>query len=667
MRTCAARCVRAVVTVAGGHRRTPLLPTLLLLVGFVAMRCALAQTQESTATQADFGTVIGSLKLMSLEQLANVQVTSVSKTGQPLSDAAAAIYVISHDDIVRSGATSLPEVLRLAPNLQVFQTSPSNYVITARGFSGNSADQNFSDKLLVLIDGRTVYSPLYSGIYWDAQNPPLDDIDRIEIISGPGATLWGANAVNGVINIITRRSSQTPGAEVSVGGGNLQKSVDAQYGGAINPSATYRVYIQAFQDDSFGSAQGIRADDGWYNAQAGFRSDWSTAADAITLQGDTYRGNENSPDASDVALAGSNLLARWQHPFSPSANLQLQAYYDQSQRFTENGGAFVLNTYDLELQNSLLLAGIHSIVWGADERISRYGITNTPTLLFIPESRTLNLSDVFTQDTIAITPQVAAIVGIKLEDDPYTGTTALPNVRLSWKPSDGALLWSAVSRAIRSATPFDRDVVEYLSGTRFLVGGPDFRSEKLTAYELGYRGEFSSTWTLSISTFFNSYDDLRSIEFAPNGQILPLQWGNDMRGTTYGSEIWGKYQALSWWRLAFGWSELREDLSFRPGSSGLLGTAQAGDDPEHQASLRSSMDFGRVAFDADLRTVSPLPDPAVPGYTELNARIAWHASRIWDIALSGANLLHPHHQEFTVPPSDLIGRSVLLSATLRVR
>ena len=608
---------------------------------------------------------VEALKRLSVEELMNVAVTSVSKTAEPLSDAAAAIYVINHEDIVRSGATSIPEILRLAPNLEVFQVSPTNYIITARGFSGNSAAQSFSDKLLVLIDGRSVYSPLYSGVYWDAQSLPVEDIERIEVISGPGATLWGANAVNGVINIITRKSSDTQGGFVSVDGGNLAKDAVLQGGAHISDDASYRLYALGSTRSALQTPSGSSADDSWYKAQAGFRADFGPAANALTVQGDFYRANETEPGGQDVSIAGSNVLTHWQHTVSDHSAVELLAYYDQTQRFTIGGGAFVLNTYDIEFQDSLTLFGSNELVWGAGERLSRYDITNTSTFLFFPDARTLSLGDAFVQDGIALSHNLKLILGLKLEDDPYSGTTPLPNVRLSWKLAPNALLWSAASRAIRSPTPFDRDVGEYLAGTLFLVGGENFMPEKLTAYEVGFRGQVDSRLSFSISGYYNVYGDLRSIEFAGNGAVLPLHWGNGMEGDTKGVEVWGNYQVTDAWRLAFGFDHEHEDLRFAPGSSGLLGISQAGDDPGGQASLRSLLNLTRdLTLDADLRYVSSLPDPAVPAYTELDVRFGWHLSRHWLLALSGFNLLHAHHQEFTVPPSDFVSRSFLLSAKL---
>jgi iron complex outermembrane receptor protein len=363
-------------------------------------------------------------------------------------------------------------------------------------------------------------------------------------------------------------------------------------------------------------------------------------------------------------LSGADVLARWQHSLTDTSTLQVQSYYDQTQRFTIGAGAFVLNTYDIEFQDSLELGTWNSIVLGGGYRGSRYDITDTTSFLFYPNNATLDLSDIFAQDTIALATKLKLILGIKLENDPYSGTTPLPNARLSWNASDTVMLWSAVSRAIRSATPFDRDVAEYLGSTLFLVGGPDFKPEQLTAYEVGYRGQIASFLSVSASAFYNVYNNLRSLEFAPDGLVLPLQWGNSMYGDTYGVEVWGNLQVRSWWQLAVGLNELRENLRFQPGSSGLLGIPQAGDDPDYQASLRSSMSFRSFTLEADLRNVGSLPNPAVPGYTELNARLGWQISKRWGAAISGSNLLHANHEEFTVPPSEEIPRAVFATARL---
>ena len=607
------------------------------------------------------------LSKLSIEDLTNLKITSVSKTPESLSDAAAAIYVISGEDIRRSGATSIPEMLRLAPNLQVAQTSPSNYIITARGFSGNSAAQNFSDKLLVLIDGRSVYNPLFSGMYWDMQDVQPEDIERIEVISGPGATLWGANAVNGVINIVTRKSSDTQGGTLELGAGNQQASASLQYGGKLSDDLAYRLYAKTFRDSSFETSSGASAQDGWSKPQGGFRLDWTPPGNQLTLQGDLYNGREHALGAPDQLISGGNLQANWQHEFGSGSSLQVLAYYDEVRRAPDDrNGEFTLNTYDIEIQHNFALGSWNNIVWGAGERITDYAITDqlssVSSLLFVPPRGQLNLTDAFVQDQLSLAENLDLILGIKLEDDPFSGISPMPNARVSWRVSDSTMLWAAASRAIRSPTPFDTDVVEKLGTSVLLTGNPDFLPEKLTAYEIGYRGQLSPRVSVSISAFDSEYDDLKSIEFSPLGGFpqFPIHWGNMMAGRVFGVEAWGNYLAADWWRLSAGFNIQSESLRFKPGASGLLGLAQAGDDPHHQASLRSSMDLSdRITFDADVRYVGTLPNPNVPAYVELNARLGWAISDSVELSLSGFNLLHGHHLEFAAP-SDEVKRSLFI-------
>jgi iron complex outermembrane receptor protein len=334
-------------------------------------------------------------------------VTSVSKEAQPVSQAPAAVYVITNDDIEQSGATSIPELLRLAPNLEVAQTSPSNYIISSRGFLGNPGDQNFSNKLLVLIDGRSIYTPLYSGVYWDMQDALIDDIDRIEVISGPGATLWGANAVNGVINITTRKSTETEGGLLDVQAGNLETDASVRYGGSLADDLTWRVYAKGFVRDALDTPSGESAHDGWSKPQGGFRLDWDPQGDAVTLQGDLYKGVEDQGTAPNQLLTGGNLQASWKHELDGGSTLQALAYYDQTRRSTDDGGgAFTLRTYDLEVQHSFAIEDWNNIVWGAGERVSRYtiagAISSVSSLLFDPASRTLNLANAFVQDRLSV-------------------------------------------------------------------------------------------------------------------------------------------------------------------------------------------------------------------------------------------------------------------------
>ena len=609
------------------------------------------------------------LSRLSLEDLGKIVVTSVAKSPEPLADAPAAVYVITHDLIMRSGATSLPEILRLAPNLEVFQTSPSNYVITARGFSGNSAAQNYSDKLLVLIDGRSVYSPIFSGMYWDSQYVPPEDIERIEVISGPGGALWGANAVNGVINIITRKSSDTQGGLLEIGTGNALSNFLLQYGGRIGDDAYYRFYARDFHQPSFDDSTGADAHDGWSNPQVGFRVDWQRGADAITLQGDGHSGNLGQPDASDLRIAEGDVQASWQRQLQDGASFQLRTYYDNVRRWNDiSGGGFSLDTFDLEAQHDFALGDSHHITWGIGDRTYRYDITPrigvANSLLWDPASSTQNLANAFVQDQVSLGQRIGLTLGLKAEHDPYSGLSWMPSMRLAWKASDTALLWAAASRAVRTPTAFDEDVIEELGSEVFLTGNPDFRREQLTALEAGFRNHWSDRARLSVSFYYNTYDDLKSIEFSPT--VLPLLWGNGMEGHTYGMEAWGSYAIADWWRLSAGVALQRQHLRFAPESSGLLGVSQAGDDPEHQGFIRSTMNLSdRWTLYADLREVGALPDPHVPAYVELNTKLGWQVNDKVEISLSGLNLLHPWHQEFVFPGSDRIGRSVFLDTRVR--
>ena len=598
---------------------------------------------------------------MSIEQLGDIEIYSVSKTSQPLSDAPSAIFVITHDDIVRSGAVSIPEILRLAPNLHVAQTSASAYVITARGFSGNANNQNFSNKLLVLIDGRSVYTPLFSGVYWDMQDVLIEDIDHVEVISGPGATLWGANAVNGVINIITRKSADTQGWAADADVGEAERGASLRYGGKVGENFSYRLYAKGFfRGQSTTPATGAGAHDDWTRGQGGFRLDWAASPrDNLTLQGDAYQGDESQPGV-DQKIAGRNLLARWNHTWQGGAALQAQVYYDRADR-----GSFVVDTFDLDVQHSFALGRRNQVVLGGGARVYRYATFGADAFHFDPAGRTLNLLNVFVQDSISINDATTLVVGLKLEDEPLAGVTPLPSARLSWKPSDAILVWGAISRSIRSATPFDRDVVEKIGPVLFLTGGTDFQSEKLTAYEVGVRVQPSPRLSFSVSGFYNVYDDLRSVEPTPV-TLLPLMWGNGVKGRTAGVEAWGDFQVASWWRLSAAFTVLNKDLSFKPGDLRLVGLEQEGDDPANQASLKSSMNIGRaVTFDADLRYVGALPNPLVPAYTELNARVAWNVNERVELSLNGRNLLHDYHQEFPAANATAVPRSVFAAVRLR--
>jgi iron complex outermembrane receptor protein len=643
----------------GAHRRRSL-TVLRAALWLTAVAMPLPAAAQLLADASD-------VNALSIEQLANVQVTSVSKQGESLSDAAAAIYVITHDDVINSGASSMGDILRLAPNLEVMQTSPSNYEITARGLNGNSADQNFPNKLLVLIDGRSVYSPLYSGVYWDMQDVPPEDIERVEVISGPGGTLYGANAVNGVVNIITRNSSDTQGGVIDLFAGTLESSASVQYGGKIEDDLSYRVYGKDFYQRAFDSASGADAHDGWAKPQGGFRLDWTPPNDTVTLEGDLYGGAEAQSAAANNIVGGGNVTATWQHSLGGDSSIQLLTYYDQERRESLNGGGFVINSYDVEIQHNFTFADWNHVVWGIGDRVDQYRITDriatASSLLFVPPARKLNLGNIFAEDHIPLGTAVSLTLGLKLENDPYSGVTPMPSIRLSWKPDSDNLFWGAVSQVIRSPTPFDTDVQEKLGAQVFLTGSANFLPEQLTAYELGYRALLTSNLSVSVSGYQDVYDDLKDIE-PGNLVAIPLHWGNGIEGSIHGVEIWGDFQATDWWKLSASVDIQHEDLKFSPSSAKLIGLMQEGDDPHHQASLRSTMTITPdISWEADLRDVGQLPNPVVPEYVELNSRLSWKASSTLEFALSGFNLLHGHHVEYA--PGDEIPRSVYIESRYR--
>ena len=600
------------------------------------------------------------LSSLSIEQLANIQVRSVSKRAEPLSAAPAALYVIDHEQIVRSGAVSIPEMLRLAPNLQVYQQTPAHWVVTARGLNGFPDAQSFSNKLLVLVDGRTVYTPLFSGVYWDLPDLIPDDIERIEVISGPGATLWGANAMNGVINIITRNAGSTAGAYAQVSAGTAQQAAGLRFGGQAGERLAYRVYGRWLREDAAELPGGPSAQDDWHRLGGGFRLDWTpTAGDTVTLQGDIFGGRENMPGDASEHISGRNMVLRWNRDMPGDQHLQAQAFYDRIRRASRpDNGSFFADTYDLDLQHSFDIGSRHQIVWGGGARVTHYVIDGTAGLFFVPDSRDLFLANLFAQDTFAISDAISLTGGIKAERDPYVGFSLLPDLRLAVKPSGSTMLWAAVSHAVRSPTPFDEDVQERLGTIVALSGNRDFRTEKLTAYEVGVKAQPLRQLSFSATGFYHHYDDLRTVELIPGPAFLNLQWGNGLKGHSYGLEAWANVSPLEWWTLSAGAMLQRQHFHFKSGASGLVGTFQNGVDPGHQFTLRSSMNLGSsVTFDLDFRAIGRLKDANVPAYAELGGRLAWSISDHLTLSLSGANLLHDRHIEY--PGGDAISRKVL--------
>lgn len=640
-----------------------------------------AQTGSSGQTLS-----VTELKQMSLDQLMNLNVTSVTKEPEPYEDAPAAIDVITGNEIERSAATSLPEALRLADNLEVDQQNSHDWAISARGF-----DANLADKLLVLVDGRAVYSPLYGGVLWDVQDVPLEDIDRIEVIAGPGGTLWGANAVNGVINVTTKSAQDTQGAflleEI---GRELRDLTSAQYGGSIGGDLYYRVYAQYSDRGSEVLSDGSSADDAWDMSRAGFRMDTDASNPTrLTLQGDIYRGTEFLGANGDGDLAGGNLLGRWSRTYSDDADMSLQVYYDRthlSQPFTASppnppyytgfpAADLVddLDTYDAEFQDHHGLNAWNDLVWGLQYRYTHESDEDLSVVQFSPPILDQSLYGGFVQDKIALWSGAYVTAGTKLEHNGYTGWEWQPSVRWQWSLPARQFLWAAVSRAVRTPSRYDRDLIvpsglvnapaPYRFPAAYLTGNPDFISETLLAYELGWRGEFGPNASASVSAFYNDYDHVRSTTATPTTPTYPFPYPvyfqNNLEGDTYGAELAATYQLFSWWRLHAGLDLLREHLYPRPGTTDATGGLNETADPKDQWSVRSSWNWGPVQLDADYRWVGaltidngPTGGPAagtVPSYDELDARIAWFPTSRLELSLVGQNLLHPYHQEYGFP------------------
>ena len=577
---------------------------------------------------------------LSFEELANIQVTSVSKRSESISNAAASIFVITNTDIQRSGATSLPEALRLAPNLQVAQDNARNYAVSARGFGSV-----FSNKLLVLIDGRTVYTPLYSGVFWDAQDVVLEDIDRIEVISGAGATLWGANAVNGVINIITKNAAQTQGALVSIAGSNSEQYSALRYGGTLNNGGSYRVNAKhAEYDDTHQELNNKSLQDGLRRDKVGFRSDWEKGNDKYTFQGDFYNGYLHEPITRDVQISGANILARANKMLSNGSNLSIQGYVDYTYRDQANAFTENLTTTDIEIKHDWKISERQNFTWGGGYRIGFDRIENDNKFAFLPEKKNLHWGNIFAQDEINLTDSLRLTLGLKLEHNSYTGVESLPNARLGWKFADNQFAWASASRSIRAPSRFDTDLFVPTVAPFFLAGSPDYQSEIANTYEIGYRAAPTAKTSVSVTGFYTEYDKLRTLELNSSGSFI---FTNNASGRSHGVEVWGGWQALENFKFSGG-LVIQEININTPATDVLRAFSLGSNDPSSHSILRVSYDITpNHLIDATIRHVNKLTDPAVPAYTALDLRYGWQINRDIELSIVGKNLLDPKHAEFS--------------------
>ena len=609
---------------------------------------------------------VGTLKKMSLEQLMDIEVTSVSKRPEKLSEAASAVQVITGDDIRRSGATSLPEALRFASNLEVAQIDARQWAITARGFNNV-----FADKMLVLVDGRSVYTPLYAGVYWDVQDLMLEDVNRIEVISGPGATQWGSNAVNGVINVTTKSAKETQGTLVAGGAGTeLRSSAAVRYGARLAPDIYYRVSAKYFERDDSVRPSGRNSNDSWHVAQMGFRVDReATGKDPLMLQGDFYNGSIGQQGPDNIGVNGANLLGRWARTLEPNADVKLQAYYDHTHRRIPGSFTQDIDTLDLDFQHHWQSSARNDLVWGVAYRLVRDDIVNTPANAFLPPRVERNLFSAFAEDEIELLEdRVHATVGTKIEHNDYTGFEVEPSVRVAWTLDKRQTVWGAVSRAIRTPSRIDRDLFSPATPPYRIRGGEKVVSEKLLAFETGYRVQLAPGLALSAAAFVNNYGDLRSLEPLTPPLAFPVQASSGLRGRSSGVEFTADWHVTARWRLRAGLTEMRVHSEPQVGTNGDRGTRDSiARDPNRQVSLRSFLTLAeKWECDAAVRYVAPINYQMVPGYTEADLRIGWRPTAAWELSLLGQNLVHGHHAEFNTPGARReLQRAVFVKASWR--
>lgn len=617
-----------------------------LLAGFIACT-ALGAAPASAATPG--------LTELSLEELANIEITSVVRRPERLSASPASVYVITAETIRRSGASTLPQLLRLAPNLQVAQVDGRTWAISARGFN-----DRFGNKLLVLVDGRTVYAPIFSGVFWDQQDLLLEDIERIEVISGPGASLWGANAVNGVINVITRAAHRDDEPLAMLQAGTEDRQVGLRLAGAAGDRGHVRGYAKLTRFGDTQSAAGTPRSDGGRHGQAGFRADWSSDTDTITLQGDAHEGRHEpsmfrTQPLPALEYGGANLLARWSRRLQAGGDLRLQAYVDHAWRDEPLLYRPNVDIADLEFKHSLA-PGRHRLMWGGGYRYARDRIEPGLVFGFRPMAQQQHWHNLFVQDEIQLGEHLSVDVGLKLEHNDYTGTEKLPSLRLAWQPRPNQLVWAALSRSVRAPARLDRDMTLPPQPPFIIAGGPDFVSEVARVLELGYRGQAAQRVNASLTAFLHDWDRLRSGQRPPNAQVQ-----NMITGRTYGLEGWGTWQALPELRVGGGFVLLRKHLRLLPGSIDPLGPRALGNDPRYQASLQVTwLGLPGQVFDLDLRRVGALPDPAVPAYTAADLRWTWRPAARWDVEFTVRNLLNAAHPEFGGADRAEIRRQALL-------
>ncbi|HEX7897989.1 MAG TPA: TonB-dependent receptor [Planctomycetota bacterium] len=603
---------------------------------------------------------------LSIEELMKLEVTTPAKKEQRLIEVPAAMTVIRGEDLRRTGARTIPDALRAVPGLHVARIDANKWVVTSRGFSNR-----FSNKLQVLFDGRTVYSPLFSGVFWETQAPMIEDIDRIEVIRGPGATVWGSNAMNGVINIISRKSEDTQGGLLVGGVGTEEKDFGAARGGfASGPDFHGRVFAK--YDNRDNSRDGH---DSWFQARAGFRADWTPGdVDRITVEGEYYDGGFHGtvmvPELAAPFLrvfsnsldnSGGHLLTRWERRLSPDSELAVQLSYERAERSDELLPVDIRDILEFDLTHRFTPFAGHDVTWGAGYLASWDRLEGTFTISFDPEEDRKGVTSVFVQDEITLVERrLKATLGSKFEYNEYTGFEVQPGVRLAWTPDDIETFWLSVARAVRMPSRAESDVrlaqsVQPGPVVVAVTGDEDFLSEELLAFETGYRIMPLDPLSIDLALFYNLYDQLRTLEPEapfpeasppPPHLIAPFASDNKLAGRTYGAELAVSWRAHETLTLHASYAFLRMRLALDDDSGDLISEDAERSSPRHQAYVRASLDLPQgLELDLASRYVGGQSAPDVSGYTELDARLGWRATSRLDLAVVGQNLLHDDHFE----------------------
>jgi len=618
----------------------------------------------------------GDLTNVSLEDLMNLEVVSVSKTEQKLSRAAAAVFVITQEDIRRSGATNIPDLLRMVPGIDVAQIDANVWAISVRGLN-----ERFANELLVLVDGRSVYSAAFGGVYWETLDVPLEDIERIEVIRGPGGSVWGANAVNGVINIITKKAAETQGVLLDGGGGNIQQAFGTlQYGGKAGESTQYRAYVKYFNNDHFAGASGQDGGDGWHLLRGGFRTDSIlTTSDTLMVQGDLYTGLEGDPTLTvpsitspapvptqlPVNLSGGFIQGVWDHTYSPASSTSLEISYDRYERHDTLGDE--RGTLDVNFQHRFTGWRRQNLLWSFEYRRSDSNSHGTLVSELVPASLATNLYSASGQDEITLLPnRLILTMGTRIEHNYYTGFNVMPSARVAWTPGQRQTIWAAVSDAVRSPSAkdagirSDRGSFFEPDGTLVVLaflGNPRLDDEALIAYELGYRTAIADRLSLDCAAFYNDYHHQETIEPAapffentpaPPHLVMPITYENLMHGEAHGIEFAANWKVTNRWTLSPGYGFERLHMRVAPTSQDTTSAAEAeGSTPAHAAQLRSHLDLSHgFAWDSSAYFVDRLVAIGVPSYTRLDTQLSWQFAERASLSLVGQNLLQDHHAEF---------------------